>query len=773
MRLGNSDGADAGRKKKGSPSPAPAKPKKGEGAERPVPEMYPPGCEVEAHSLQGAKDLNGLVGRVEGFETDGPLEGRLQIVFPQPFGEKAIKPANVWRLHRHADFAVGMEVQTRGTGDKPGLIGRVSAVSDQGFNVKFPGGQEKTLTAHQLRILREDVPNSSELFNNMSFLPPDSTTPTLQLTGSMDGVVTTNVSFSSPLPKKPASGKAAGVSWIRSTFVCTPRVIIAGASINCVLVIYDASGKKALSDVSATELDVLPFGHDGITLVNEPTTSSSDDTTFQFSLELRRVGTFPIGVACRGKCKISNNVTVVAAPIDWLGRSLMTIYPETTVAGEAMHGTLELRDRLGNLATSAGLEDFTVSVNNVVELATTSLRQADDGTFVFSFVPTEEGEIEVQVGFCGLLKRSNGYHECRAGTTDFKNTLIVLNTCEAEVGDVTSGVLVLRDVYGNRAFDAHQDDVELWLRAGDEETSVDLMPVAGEVGEFELELHCVRRGLVLLEARSPKTRERVVSKVMVQMPEAIIDWEKTTISLVPREIQAGSTVTCTILARDSYGNLLTDADSSNLSMKIISNPASTIETTHGAFVPRGGTITSSFEPLTAGTVWVVVHSGDGANAKKSNTVLVAAGALSWSSSTVEMKDEVLVGDSVPVRITARDQYGNVAPTAHNTDFQVIVWNESQRLEHSPVSGENGEFLFSFEPRAVGQAWAEVFYSRDSKESNRCAVLPGKISWDSCRVCLDRVKIKAGEVLRCDITLADKCGNETATESVLPSDFHAV
>eukprot|EP01064_Diplonema_japonicum_P012387 TRINITY_DN19867_c0_g1_i1.p1 TRINITY_DN19867_c0_g1~~TRINITY_DN19867_c0_g1_i1.p1 ORF type:complete len:2577 (+),score=592.45 TRINITY_DN19867_c0_g1_i1:36-7733(+) len=713
--------------------------------EKSVSEWFPPGCEAEAYGLIGAKELNGIKGRVEGIETMPPNEGRVQVIFPPPYGEKALKHTNVWRLYKTSDFNIGYDVETKG-GTSSTQLGRVTGVDSYGVTVQFMGATSDTVVdPSQLCILRSESKASPER------------------AGDLGG------SFLSSSPSVPASSnKVANLSWAKSTLVCTPRIVTAGASINCVLVIKDHSGKKISCGVTSGELDVLPFGHSGVTLLSEPTNASDDGSTFQFTLELANVGTFPIGVACRGKCKISNNVTVVAGPIDWLGRSKLAIAPELTTAGEPMFGRIELRDRLGNLATSAGLEDFTIAVHNVVELATTVLKQADDGSFIFSFVPTEEGEIDIEVGFCGLMKQSASYHECRPGRTDFKNTLVVLDSCEAEVGDVTSGVMVLRDIYGNRAANVRHEDVEMWLRAGDDESRVDLVPVKGEVSEYEMQFKCVRRGLTLLESESIRTRERVVTKVTVSMPKAAIDWSQSTVSLVPREVQAGHTVTCTILARDSFGNLLSELDADQIELCVTSEPTAQLEVKHGPLISRGGTITCGFEPLTAGTVWATASMDDAR--RKSNDVLVTAGSLSWEASTVTIKETAQVGESVAVNITARDRYGNVSPMAHNTDFQVTVWNEGTRLDHSPINGEMGKFFFSFEPRATGHAWVEVFYSGSSKESNRCVISPGRVCWDDCSVVLDRLKVKAGEVLRCDVTLTDKCGNETATENVFASDF---
>ena len=695
-----------------------------------VSELYPRGCEVEAHSLQGDIALNGSFGVVQGIETTGPLEGRIQVRFGN-HGDKALKSTNLRRQYRLEEFSVGQEVETRGGSSV--LRGVVSSVENGAVAFRPEGAVNDTVAG----------PGELAIIHN---------------------VATT----SAVTPERKEVKKDGRISWTKSTLVCTPRVVTAGAAVNCVFIIKDSHGVKIASGVTASDLEVFPFGHCGMRLEAAPHAANDDGATYQFTLHLSVVGTFPIGVGCMGKVKISNNVTVVAGPVDWLDRSRLTITPETTYAGEHMNGRVELRDALNNLATSAGLEDFTVSVTNLVELATTSLRQSEDGAFVFSFIPTEEGEVDVEVGFCGLLKQCAGFHECRPGATDFKNTLVVLDKCEAEVGDMATGVLVLRDIYGNRAINNRDEDTRLWMRAGDHESEITLIPVPGEVSEYSFEFKCTRRGIVLLETEAVKSKERVITKVTVAMPRAAVDWTRSTVSLVPREVIAGSTVTCTIVARDAYGNLLQELDSDGINLQIMSEPQPDFAFKHGPLVARGGTITCGFEPLVAGTVWAVAQMNE--DTKQSNTVTVASGPLSWDASTVTVKAEALVGDSVAVHITARDKYGNPSPSAHFSDFQVAVWNEGNKVDNSKVQGDMGQFFFSFEPRSTGHAWAEVFYSGNSKESNRCVISPGRVSWNDCTVRLDRIRVRAGEVLRCDLTLCDKCGNETANDDFSPSDF---
>mmetsp|Transcript_119935 Transcript_119935/g.207452 ORF Transcript_119935/g.207452 Transcript_119935/m.207452 type:complete len:424 (-) Transcript_119935:98-1369(-) len=54
-----------------------------------APDSFPPGAEVEAHSLSNA-DFNGLRGKVL-----GPKGDRVNVEFPEPHGAKALKPANL------------------------------------------------------------------------------------------------------------------------------------------------------------------------------------------------------------------------------------------------------------------------------------------------------------------------------------------------------------------------------------------------------------------------------------------------------------------------------------------------------------------------------------------------------------------------------------------------------------------------------------------------------------------------------------------------------
>eukprot|EP01063_Lacrimia_lanifica_P023817 TRINITY_DN3158_c0_g1_i1.p1 TRINITY_DN3158_c0_g1~~TRINITY_DN3158_c0_g1_i1.p1 ORF type:complete len:2591 (+),score=756.41 TRINITY_DN3158_c0_g1_i1:1154-7774(+) len=717
----------------------------------PPSQLFPVGCSVEAHGLNSLPELNGKTGTVAGYETEGDLAGRIQCVFPDPFGKQALKPTCLYRAVKLSELDVELELELR-----DGTHVLSTATDGEKLTVVPFGKDPKAAVVVEVEkiayVLDKVVPKIGAPSPGKE--PPGGN------------------SFASRTPAPPKADKVQGISWSLSTLTCTPRMVAAGNSVNCVLVLKDAHNRKTKAEIMEHEIDVLPFGHKDVTVVTRPAVAAEDAATFHFTLELKCAETFPIGVAIGGKCFLSANVTVVAATVDWLGMSKLLVNPTVTIAGEPMYGRIELRDAMGNLATSAGLDDFTVSVTNIVELATTTLKQEDDGAFTFTFVPTEEGDVEVEIGFCGLLKQNMEYLECRSGQADYKNTLVVLDNCEAEVGDMAMGVVVLRDLYGNRASNVHDGDLSLKMRAGDNPLNVPLNSVAGEVAEYDMEFQCTRRGLMLLESASSKTKEVVVTKVTVAMPNAAIDWSKSTISLVPRDVVAGNTVTCTVLARDSYGNLLSNLDIDDVKLAIISDPLSEVETKHGPLMFRGGTLTCCFEPLQSGLVHVQVSSG--AIQKPSNNVLVSAGPLSWEASTVTMRDEAKVGDTVAVNVTARDKYGNICPTAYAADFQVVVWNEDEKLDPSKMSPaeEKGDFVFSFEPERTGHAWVEVFYSNQSKESNRCVIAAGKACWSQSRVLLDRLEVKAGEVLRCDVTLLDKCGNVTANDGLTASDFMA-
>eukprot|EP01065_Artemidia_motanka_P005392 TRINITY_DN12600_c0_g2_i1.p1 TRINITY_DN12600_c0_g2~~TRINITY_DN12600_c0_g2_i1.p1 ORF type:complete len:2608 (+),score=682.15 TRINITY_DN12600_c0_g2_i1:108-7931(+) len=723
------------------------------------------GVEVEVRGLRGATGLNGQRGRVCGVGDSGTTAGWFRVVFhDQEHGVRLVQPENLTVVAGGKHFPVGSEVEATGL---------TKLVALNGARGKVVGVEDEAPTTGRIQVQFSDPPAAHTL-------KPDNI---VLLTGFRQGSAVTPASPAEssppvgayaaaapplPLPPPLQFTVKAPVCWPQSTLSCTPRTVTAGAPVNCVLVTRDPSGRPVQAGLVAEELRVLAFGDIGISLESEPAPASDDRTIFQFTVSIRKACSLPIAVAARGKCKVSDFVTVVAGPVDFLGRSSLLVWPRTVSAGETMHARIELRDKLSNLATGAGLDDFIVAATNVVELATTALQKAADGTFRFSFVPTEEGDVEVKVGFGGLLKQHEGHLSCQAGPVDFKNTLVHIATCEAEVGDDIEGILVLRDLYGNRATGTRGKDVELSLRAGEDVTTVPLLPVTDEPSEFSFSFECQRRGLTLLEAEHARTQQRVVTKLSVAMALAEVDWGHSTVSLVPREVQAGHTVTCTILARDKFGNLMQEVQPADFTLSVVSSPSSDLPPPHGPLVLAGGTLTCEFEPTLAGRCWAeVLWRG---SPKRSNDVTVAAAPLSWDFSTVSLREEARVGESVPVRIVPRDRFGNPCPMAHKTDFQVAVFNEGARLEHTPIDGGGGEFVLTFEPRFTGYAYAEVTYSQRTKESARCAVIAGAVAWDCSTVALDRYRIKTGETVRADIILMDRFGNEAQMSGAASVDF---
>lgn len=116
---------------------------------------FPSGILVEAHSLSAAA-LNGVQGRVI-----GPQADRIRVSFPDPHGEKALKPTNLKVIEEAPskgvnDFPIGAEVEAHSlsSADLNGIKGRVLGPQADRVRVEFPAPHgEKALKPSNLAIV--------------------------------------------------------------------------------------------------------------------------------------------------------------------------------------------------------------------------------------------------------------------------------------------------------------------------------------------------------------------------------------------------------------------------------------------------------------------------------------------------------------------------------------------------------------------------------------------------------------------------------------------
>jgi len=121
-------------------------------------EPFPSGCLVEAHSLSAAA-LNGLQGRVGGLQG----EERYSVEFPEPNGQKALKPANLKRVEEDDansmdNFLIGATVEAHSLSAEAlnGVRGKVLGPKEDRVNVEFPEPHgTKALKPSNLKVVDE------------------------------------------------------------------------------------------------------------------------------------------------------------------------------------------------------------------------------------------------------------------------------------------------------------------------------------------------------------------------------------------------------------------------------------------------------------------------------------------------------------------------------------------------------------------------------------------------------------------------------------------
>merc|ERR1712066_383205 len=117
---------------------------------------HPTGALVEAHSLSNP-DFNGLKGKVVGPQAGGE---RIRVLFPDPNGEKALKPANLKVVDRKPPpppepFPAGSTVEAHSLAGAPefnGRRGKVLGPQGDRIRVQFADG-EKALRPANLKVV--------------------------------------------------------------------------------------------------------------------------------------------------------------------------------------------------------------------------------------------------------------------------------------------------------------------------------------------------------------------------------------------------------------------------------------------------------------------------------------------------------------------------------------------------------------------------------------------------------------------------------------------
>eukprot|EP01062_Namystynia_karyoxenos_P022940 TRINITY_DN18819_c3_g1_i2.p1 TRINITY_DN18819_c3_g1~~TRINITY_DN18819_c3_g1_i2.p1 ORF type:complete len:3063 (+),score=787.22 TRINITY_DN18819_c3_g1_i2:2146-11334(+) len=570
--------------------------------------------------------------------------------------------------------------------------------------------------------------------------------------------------------------------WAHSTVTAAPPSAPAGTRVHCTLVTRDAEGRRC-PGAMAEDLRVVVFGEGCEATAVQPV--AGDGAAFEFSFTTQRTGAAVVGCAwCNdwGPCAL---VQVTPAGVDLLQRSVIDVRPAVCAAGEVMRGRVVPRDTWGNAAATVSPEDFTMCVRNAgVELCTTPLERGADGALEFSFVPVAEGEVEVSAGCGGLVLQCAQPLACRAGDADWGRSIVQPSAFELGVGDMVPGDVVLRDSYGNCAAPKAGSGRPTLAAVLPERVPLPLSALAGDEGDEEgagggehgFELECTRRGLLLLHCASSATGEGVVAKVSVGGGVLPVHWGRTTVSLAPRCVEAGAELTCTVLPRDRYGNVLDQGPAPEDFVVEIRTSAGARSAAGPLRRCPGGALLLTVTAKQAGEAWAElsrrpaeVEAGAAGRAaeegpKRSNEVTVVAAALSWASSEVVLPPEARAGETVTATVRARDRLGNPCAALEPEDVTLLALNQDTRVPHSAPqrdpSGEPGVFSFTFVPTAAGAAVVRAAYGGASTESRPCRILPGRMDWERSSVVLDRRRQAAGRPLRCEVIFRDAWGNET-------------
>ncbi|HMC68560.1 MAG TPA: hypothetical protein VKJ07_05345, partial [Mycobacteriales bacterium] len=215
---------------------------------------------------------------------------------------------------------------------------------------------------------------------------------------------------------------------------------------------------------------------------------------------------------------------------------------------------------------------------------------------------------------------------------------------------------------------------------------------------------------------------------------------------------AGDAVSFTATAHDAYGNQATGYAAI---VHVTSSDGQAV--TPADFAAAGGA--ANFQVTFKTTGLQTVQIGDGSISTSSSVTVSAAAAVSLAVSDVPASANA--GDSLPANVTAKDLYGNVAPTYAGT---VSFTTDGDGKAALPASyaftpGDGGRHTFSFALGTTGTWKLGVSDGHFSATSAGTLVSPGAV--DRFVIAGLPLSAHAGDALSALITAKDRFGN-TAT-----------
>ena len=586
--------------------------------------------------------------------------------------------------------------------------GDISAVTDQGdgtYSAIFTGRSSGTATTLQATIDAEAV---------------TSTLPTMTVTLGPPALSNSTVVVSAAAV---GAGGAVALT-LRARDTCGNQ--LAGLT----NVAFSHTGGTSTGDISA----VTDQGDGTYTAVFTGQTAGAA-TTLQAHIDGETVAQTADVAVTLGAVSLSHSSLAVSEP--------------TVAAGETVTLILTARDAGGNLL--AGLTSVAFGHTGAGDIS--AVTEQGNGTYTASFTGETAGTATT------LHATIDG--ETVAQTVDVAVTVgapsLTFTTVEVSAPTVAAGedvtlTLTARDALGNLlagltdvAFDhtGGQSTGEIWA-VTDQGDGTYTAIFTGQTAGTATTLHATIDG------------ETVAQTAAVAVRVGAVSLSGSGLAVSELTVAAGETVTLTLTARDTGGNLL-----AGLTNVAFGHAGGTGTGDMSAVTEKGnGTYTATFTGQIAGTATTLHATLDGETVAQTSDVAVTVGAPSLTLSTVEVSaPTVAAGEDVTVALAARDPGGNLLAGLTNVAFGHIGGTSTGDVSAITDQGA-GNYTATFTGKTAGAA-TTLHATVDGKtvaQTANVTVTVGAHSLTLSTVEVSAPTVAAGRDVTLTLTARDPGGN---------------
>ncbi len=565
-----------------------------------------------------------------------------------------------------------------------------------------------------------------------------------------------------------------------STVYC-PKSVVVGDSVTCQIYCKDSS-QKAIGDAS------LAASFDFTVKLKGRVMSVTDISAFQLgifrgrfiptvvgeasiTIEVR-LGDKHIFISSDGKDSgASSSVSVTAGRI--VASESVVICDEASTVAAAIKCYLYGRDIFGNpTGSSLDAAAFTAVASTQEGIEEALKVVYVDGIFEFEFTPYLSTAYTLQAWFreAPITKWADGKTYHKVGTITAKPEAIsapgssFFCPVEAPGLAMVTCTTVVRDAYGNRAFNGHEQATQFYvsLSGTDGPTIATINADSTTMGTYLIRFKAPLSGQIQVEVSfngeslmAPNPQTVVAAPVDISPADSEV--------ICPTTAIAGDGIVCRILTRDSNRELIGSAGMADAFVTDIQVNGGKLDAERISFLATGRYQMRVLSTVaTTLSILVQFRTADGlCTLGTAGAVKISAGSVSASQSYATCDTTAVAGSLISCKLYGLDSFGNNAGTADVlTAFDGQLTNADGTLMNSDsVAWDDGHITMRFISTVSGLAKVAFTFQDEpiGTPDSEVQVINSKISAvHSTILCPDKAIV--GSLLTCVIVCNDMYGN---------------